>query len=282
MAPVFSSDSSEGEDNAEDLMLQHPPVAPPAAARKPTKKNKAPSPASSDEEDESPPPTLPAVPKASQPAKPRKTNFTVRDDTVLSQAWIKVSEDGVKGKDQKSGLFWNSVTEFFNDRMTAESGGPRTYSSLNARWATVRQSAKIFLLVDKKHAIASGENLSLHRAKVVKAYNEFVEKKKKEQPTTKVKPVKPEDGDAYYALYVEFLGTKVKFANPAKQGIERPTKGNRALVSSQKARKKARAVMNQCGIPAPVPTVDSHQELELEPAAAASRPLLPTLHWIVS
>lgn len=247
MAPAFSPDTSEDEeDDDENQLLLVNGSEDPTTTTNNSPNNNGPTTSSDDEQEAAVSTACRPQPK---PVVARKTNFTVKDDEILAQAWVKVSEDGVKGKDQKSGLFWNTITEFFNQRMAAENRRPRTSSSLCSRWAFVRQSAKMFLHVDKKHVMASGANLTLHRAKVVSSYNDFVEKKKKESPSTKLKPVKPEDGDAYYQLYVDFLGTKVKFANPAKQGIARPTKGNRALVSSEKARKKARGVMSQCGIP---------------------------------
>ena len=179
-----------------------------------------------------------------------------RGGKYLARAWINVSEDGCKGKDQKGKDFWDAVTKKFN----RWSNSLRTTKSLMSRWISVRQSAKAMIAIDRRTLYESGTCKKMHEAKLFKLFNEFVAEKKRTTPSSKMQKMKSADMEVYMALYLQFLANKTKFSNPAENpNIKRPAKGARALKSAKKAKTKARMAMKDLGV-LPMGTIDDDDD----------------------
>jgi hypothetical protein len=74
----------------------------------------------------------------------RGINFTVTDDILLCKSYCNVSNDPLKGVDQKLTNLWESIEKYFDTHRLSTSA-PRTARSLQSRWSLVAHDVAKFI-----------------------------------------------------------------------------------------------------------------------------------------
>jgi hypothetical protein len=99
-------------------------------------------------------------------ARVRPKNFTAEEDVFLCRAFVNVSQDPIKGNDQKSGDFWNNIRSTFMELYKAEAevadeAMDRDVTSLQTRFRRhIHKDSQEFngILKKEKETPKSGEN----------------------------------------------------------------------------------------------------------------------------
>jgi hypothetical protein len=63
----------------------------------------------------------------------RGPNFQSEEDEQLTKSWLHVSQDPIIGSNQKSGSFWERVSEHFKEHSPIESSEDRSLRSIHQR-----------------------------------------------------------------------------------------------------------------------------------------------------
>ena len=79
----------------------------------------------------------------------RGKNFTDFEDVCLARAWVAVSEDPIRGKDQASVVLWSRISKVFHS-LTPDTT-VRSDASLSNRWhGTIRPDVQAFVAKHKE------------------------------------------------------------------------------------------------------------------------------------
>lgn len=97
------------------------------------------------------------------PAQQARTrNFTAEEDLLLCKAYINVSQDPIKGNDQKANTFWDAVTASFKSMLkkySARASDPRLQQSLWNRFKRrIQKDVIAFNAIRKSLQVQSGES----------------------------------------------------------------------------------------------------------------------------
>lgn len=74
----------------------------------------------------------------------RGSNFTQVEDVAVAKSWIAVSEDAIKGTEQKNATFHESVTQLYNRKFKPPNRERRTVKSIQARCKSIQKEFMSF------------------------------------------------------------------------------------------------------------------------------------------
>ncbi|GJV15019.1 transposase, MuDR [Tanacetum coccineum] len=85
--------------------------------------------------------------------------WTCDEEVLLTQCWIKISENGQIGADRTKDSFWRQIMDDFNSGTTQ---GYRTRNMLTGKWTRINGDCQKFNAIYKHHESKSGENEADH------------------------------------------------------------------------------------------------------------------------
>lgn len=81
----------------------------------------------------------------------RSCGFKDAEDKLITNLWLKHSEDGITGVEQQRDVFWKKITEEF--KATTTSGVERKQKALSARWKLLQTAVTKFCAVFSRNTI---------------------------------------------------------------------------------------------------------------------------------
>jgi hypothetical protein len=81
--------------------------------------------------------------------------WSKEEEKILTETWIKVSQDRDMGNDKTDEFFCNEIHEVFNEQTA---GDPRTKNMLTGKWSTINGDCQKFKAIYKHLQRRSGEN----------------------------------------------------------------------------------------------------------------------------
>ncbi|KAK9094320.1 hypothetical protein Scep_025789 [Stephania cephalantha] len=60
----------------------------------------------------------------------RSSGYTPREDLILCEAWLEISQDPIVGRNQHADKFWSRTVEKYNEALSEQGDGPLTWRAL--------------------------------------------------------------------------------------------------------------------------------------------------------
>jgi hypothetical protein len=73
----------------------------------------------------------------------KKSNFSIEEDILLVNAWIRTSIDPIQGTDQKGSKFWDRIGKDYHENKKGNTV-ERTVHSLSNRWSSIQKFTNKF------------------------------------------------------------------------------------------------------------------------------------------
>lgn len=96
-----------------------------------------------------------AIPQQQRARTTRGASFTPSEDASIAKAWVDVSEDPIVGAEQKGDMFYDAITEAYNNK----------YKPSNREWRTTESVKKRSKLINRSCVAFGGCVARVHRMK---------------------------------------------------------------------------------------------------------------------